>query len=1315
MHLDTVLLTAREKAAKAVGRGMLAWSVLGMPFMSFSAYAQGLPGQAITTQQRDAAVQDRRVDDATSDTLINQRASRLLGGRYNDNSNARGPRVGVDEPPVRNPNIKVDPTEEARAKKQAERAGVRTRTEIIQGAESGGSIGRMTYQNADLANQTTTSERVNPGVNQTTGGRTNISEVVPGFTKSEFDGLESAGTRIFNNPEVAREASEQHSRNIRRDGCRKTDFVLRDRQNLELAASGASQRILKVEFFELVKEPISGTNPVEYQTVTRPTTYKGGTVNLDVATLGATSTVYWDKVSDVYAVRYTYTPYSNPKGRNYFTYNHGLGYSTGGAIQRINNGVVSYGSPSDAFKPVLSYTLPNGTTAIYLTADLYQTQVNFNEPQQGVPCPSDPPAVCDVPSIGGDTIRWCPGSPGANIASMYDDLQHASMDRFGKRINDQMATNATRKDFSNDPAIRTAVTVGVNAATSDKAQELIGQCTRDSVSRIEHINKGSYGVPNIQMCSEYLENPYAQGCTGIKRSFGMSYMGDHNYLTVKAFNKIKVPIIDPGTGQQVKDTNGNPLFTYRKEPANVQGAIDTNFTIMGPAQCPGNTRCSTEKPDNPLGTSEGPYVEYFHYPMGGDPKSIAIDGVFAQAGASSNFTNFGLPSGNWLPTGSASGDGTLHEVRLMAKAYSVTINTFAGCENYMGFVADGFCKGGKLTCKVTSSTRTVSGVTFGPGLANQGIVELLKQWGTESSAVVADEYENSASGDPIPNGPPIKMLDDPMCWEADAQPFASCTTVNDSEGKLLSFMRNDQKWLTDCNLTTDDNDVPLNTSTSCKRLEQQSCDSRFLGAFTGQCYNPTINYDCGTTKDVNIPVIVEELGDACSGAMRCIGTECHRPNLAGTHGGDFATAVGAMEAVNAMVEDMICLETGEKPTSVDQVCTPYIFGGKPMYCKIPIGNEIGLTPNCCKEARKGASVAPGWMEYLAALQTMQKLGQRLGVMEAMKGSDIYSHISSFFGEVKAPVADAYINASKYVTDQFITPFRAGFDNLFGGGAAPIPVDGIAKTGAVDTLVQGFQQQMMQGLQSALQFISPDLSSMVIQTGTSGGLEFTPGMENLLGAFQIYSIARLIGHIIFACKQEEFEWGMNDKWRLCTFADSCCSKKVPFIGCVEKRQLYCCYKSIATRVISTQLITKNLTGSRAKGFRTANDGRKLGGCNINCGGFTAFELAAVDWSKVDLTEWTDALIESGQLNPADPRTNYGVSKSIVKEPMTVGRDPDPAGNFTTNVPAYKSAELLGQNTGEVMQNTQTLQEQGEHCYDGNDKKMPFVYPGCRTTP
>lgn len=1310
-------LTTRERVVKAVGRGMLTWAVMGMPFMSFAGYAQGLPDQDMTTQQRDSAVLERRVDDATSDSLINRRAAKLLSGRYADGVEIRGPRVDSEEAPIRDPKIIADPDAAAQAQRQYERAGVRSVEEIVTGAEAGGAIGRSTFQRADMANQVNTTDRVEPGSNQTGVGRANLTEVMPGFNKSEADELGALGNALYSNPALTKEASEGNRRNLRRDGCRTTEFVLRDRQNIDLAPSSANHRVLKVEFFDLVKEPIPGTNPVEYQTITKPSTHKGGLLNLQVATLGATSTVYWEKVSDTHTVKYTYTPFSSSKGRNYFTYNHWLAFSAGGAVQRITGPFASYGSPADSFKPVINYTAPVGATAVYLSADLYQTKVTYSEPVAGTPCAPDPPEVCQVPSIGGDTIRWCPGALGANIASLYDDVQNPSADRYGKTFNDQIAANGDRKDYTSDPSIRAGVMTGVNASSSAKADELIGQCRRDGVSRIEVVQGGSYAIPNMQLCSETLVNPFPDGFKGIRRSFGLSFIGDHNYLTVKAFNEVKVPIMDPFTGKQVKDAEGHLLFTYKKELANVEGALDVSFPIMGASMCPGQGRCSTEIPDDPRGGSEGKYLEYIHYPMGGDPKSYAFDGVTAQLGATGGINDFGSPSQQWLPSGTAIGDGTLHEIRFVAKAYSVTINTFAGGEKYMDYVADGYCRGGKLTCTDTAPTRTVGGVTFGPNLPNHGIVELLKNWGTDASTTMPPEYDNGSSPEPVPNGPAIKMIDDPMCWVADAEPFTSCSTMNTESGTLRSFLRDGQQWATDCNLVTDDKEVPLENSTTCKRVPSaDSCDTRFKGPFTGQCYNPTIAYDCGETIESNIPVIVEELGDSCSGAMRCLGTQCHRPNLAGTSGGDFVRAVSAMEAVNAMVDDMVCLETGEPPTSVTQACTPYIFGGNPMYCKIPIGNEVGLTPNCCKEAQKGAKSAPSWMEYLQAVQALAKIAQRMGVMEAMQGADIYNQISSFFGEIRAPVVDAYANASQFVTDKFVTPFRAGFDNLFGGSASPVGIADAPKGMGVSNLIDGFQQQLMSGLNHILtQIGGPDLAGMVIQSSPTGSLEFTAGMQNLMFAFQIYSIARLIGHIIFACKPEEYEWGMQDKWRLCTFADSCCNKKVFLLGCVEKRQLYCCYKSIAIRVISTQIITKNLAGSRPRGFRSANDGSTLGGCNINCGGFTAFELAAVDWSQVDLTEWTDALIESGQLNPSDPRTNYGVTKNQVKETMVVGRDVDPLGNFTTQVPALKSAELLGKNTEELMGNTQTLRELGEHCFDADKRKMPFTYPGCKTAP
>jgi hypothetical protein len=348
---------------------------------------------------------------------------------------------------------------------------------------------------------------------------------------------------------------------------------------------------------------------------------------------------------------------------------------------------------------------------------------------------------------------------------------------------------------------------------------------------------------------------------------------------------------------------------------------------------------------------------------------------------------------------------------------------------------------------------------------------------------------------------------------------------------------------------------------------------------------------------------------------------------------------------------------------------------------------------------------------------LAKIANRMGVMQAMQGSDIYNQISRFWGDIKAPVVDAYNSASGFVTENFITPFRAGFDNLFGGAANEIAIDSTEKLSSISGLIGEFQQQLMSGLKDVLMEIGgQDLTNMIVVTDDmTGKISFAPGMESLVMAFQIYSIARLIGHIIFACKKEEFEWGMNDKWRLCTFADTCCSKKVFLLGCVEKRELYCCYKSIAIRVIATQIITKNLAGTRPQGFRSTNDGRSIGGCGINCGGFTAFELAAVDWSRVDLTEWTDSLIESGLINPTNPGTNFGVSQNQIKESMVVSRDADPAGNYTTVVPAVKSAEILSPNVDDVIDNAGILRDAGENCYDQDSRKMPFVYPGCRTQP
>lgn len=1310
------------KTLRVGARLMLAWAASVFPLQWQMAYAQGLPGEAPTKSQIEAARQGKgfeKQDEATTNTLVNKRAARLLRAQKDD-SPLRGPRLLEDTTPVRTPKLTPTPGEAESATRAAAKIAPKTREQMVQDAQRGSNIGQSLYGGMDAANIAPVKTQAEPGVSQTTKSRTNLTEVMPGYNESEMAGLQAMGQAIYSNPEQAKTLAEQNRRNLRRDGCRKTDFVLLQRQTLSSAPSSPDHRILKVEFFDLVKEPIPGTNPVEYQTVTVPSTYKRGSINLAVETIGGGSTVWWDRVDDTYAIRYTYTPYTSPKGRNYFTYNQRLAVSNGAVSPLPNEYIVSYGTPKDGFKLVTGYTVPMGVRAVYLSADLYRTEVNYHKPADGVPCNPDPPSSCEVPSLGGDVIRWCPGSQGSNIALLYDDVNNPNERRIAKKYNDQIAANATRKDFSGDGQVAAGVIRGVNASKSNKVAELVGSCRRDSISRIE-IEKGKpYQKPDIQLCSDTLVNPMPNGCKNIKRSFGLSSIGDHNFLTVKAFVKVKVPIIDPATGKQVKNKDGDPLFTYRKDPANVSGSIRTDFTLMGAAMCPAGDNCTTEKlPDDPLGGSEGYYVEYIHSPMGGDPKAFAFDGIYVQAGGTGSFSHYGLPSQNWLPAGSASGDGTLHELRLMAKAFTVPINTFAGCEKYMQYVADGFCKGAKLTCVDSSPTRTIGGVTFGLGMANSGIVEVLKKWGTDNSADFPD-YSDGDSPDPLPTGPAIELLSDKMCWEAQGEPFTSCTTM-DNNGSLTQFLKGSEIWATDCDVAADQEGTALDKSLLCKRVpEADSCDSRFNGLFTGVCYNETKTYDCGTEIESKVPVIVEEKGDSCSGTMRCLGTECHRPNLAGSHGGDFARAVSSMEAINFMVNEMVCAETGEPPETTTQACTPMVFGGKAMYCKIPIGHQIGLTPNCCKEARKAAAGGPSWIDYLQAAHALYNITRNETMQRWLANSDVYNSTSQMFGEISKPITDMYASASNWVTQNVVTPFRAGFDNLyaqFGGGAAGatpagIGSDAVAKMPSISATIDGFKQMLMKNCYEVLKQIGgEDLAQMFFQKNAAGVLSLTQAMQNIMLAFQVYSILRLIGHIIFACKKEEYEWGMNDKWRLCTYVDSCCAKK--FLVCLEKRQLYCCYKSIAARVISEQIIKKGLV-ARPFGYRTSLTGGRLKKCNINCGGFTALELSTVDWSRVDLTEWLDSLIEGGLFNPSDPRTNYGVSQNTVEPTMAVGRTQDTERKFDQRISAVKTVEGWAQNTDTLIQFTQTLKDEGEHCYEDN-KKMPFTYPGCKREP
>lgn len=80
-------------------------------------------------------------------------------------------------------------------------------------------------------------------------------------------------------------------------------------------------------------------------------------------------------------------------------------------------------------------------------------------------------------------------------------------------------------------------------------------------------------------------------------------------------------------------------------------------------------------------------------------------------------------------------------------------------------------------------------------------------------------------------------------------------------------------------------------------------------------------------------------------------------------------------------------------------------------------------------------------------------------------------------------------------------------------------------------------------------------------------------------------------------------------RLCHEVGGYCSSKIPIIGtCIEKTKSHCCYNSRLARIINEQG-----RGQIGKSWGSAK--------SPNCSGFTPAEFAAIDFSNIDMSEFT----------------------------------------------------------------------------------------------
>ncbi len=1013
---------------------------------------------------------------------------------------------------------------------------------------------------------------------------------------------------IYASPETLTDFGKQARRDIQERGCPSTSFVL-----------DGTRAVLKVT--PLVRTLNDQGNGVVEQQDTPDATYSGQ-VNLRYPTIGYVKS--WYQVvteprigAPGLVLFYEATPFTVPNDGTFVTYNHSVLGSAGSPV------VVDYGNRGNGYATeTLAYA--NGGP-IQVSADLYKVVKNFT-PQPAGGCLPDPPS-CIVSGL-----NFC-SSPGLGVLDAFKVGQNNKSTAMATFMS---AVSAVQYDES-DAGFASIVNRGAQVlnGTDPIFTELFSGCTESANFSTNTIQVHKEAIRTCSM--PMVDLPLT--CNG-QRGTHFVHLQESTVLTATFYKRIQVPIIDPNTGLQAKDSFGVLLYSEQDIPTKFTGAVNIGTATFGGGKTwrtePDANGYFVEFTSSPFSV---PSNEYFPYAV-----SVASDGS-----ASAAISSYGNKSDNWAVVGSASVSNAA-QLRVNAQLYQVVNNTIVGCEDYLKHAADGFCKPEMQCTEMKPSCITLDGVSFCDGSGpSAGVAELLAPWGVNDSAQAAGQFGNGQVGGGA------KTFLPRMCWAGVGAKMdckggytgaANCyTDINGAQqcgtatGEGLSdTFGQAPKYLDDCSAPNKN----LASNPSCRLVSTNTCTEGAAGLFSGDCYNRTVVYDCGTDSDLVVPGGVS-YAKSCSSPIRCMGTECHNPK--GEINVDFGKAIASTSIIDMAARDLVCAEDGQKPTSVAQAsCTPLIFNGENTTCKIPIGNNVGLTPNCCEQSEAAAANAPDAIKYIQlAFYTYRMSTDKLLLTSLAKVPGLNGFSSSMYstaGELKGAIDGAITSTKSFLADSASTAAsKLGFEVSSPAATNTAKEFVLDEAGTAAGLTQA-------QLASYNQFLTDhgmsDLAGeLFVENGgeialSETGEQMFQALEGLQTAFMVYSIAKIIGHIVFKCEKSELELGVQKKQRNCHYVGNYCSKSAFNIGCIENKESYCCYKTPLARIVAEQIRTKS--PSVAGGFGNPSA--------PSCGGFTPVQLAAFDWSQFDPSEWVSLLQEAGLVpnstNAAD--TMYGLTSS-----------------------------------------------------------------------
>lgn len=454
----------------------------------------------------------------------------------------------------------------------------------------------------------------------------------------------------------------------------------------------------------------------------------------------------------------------------------------------------------------------------------------------------------------------------------------------------------------------------------------------------------------------------------------------------------------------------------------------------------------------------------------------------------------------------------------------------------------------------------------------------------------------------------------------------------------ISYCWKDSSGKEHCSDTTDESDLCDQYVESPYCAQKTSTCVESTRDAQGNCYVYEETYSCG--HDADRPIYYESSKDP-----NCKPVQCTDGNCDGDTVEEQSTEFYMIATIMAMIQG----SAQELEGCDDGDCQ--IFPGSEYWC---VDREDYYVTGCCDEDTPELS----FRDYMKVAQAMWNGFQEAGGMEWLQSAG-----------VDIPGGWQYMkDGAAYVWDAVKQPFISAYDSIatsFAGkaaeeaGAAAADASSMFTTDALkdfiidqigrfldkffpDLAAQFFEQK---ATEAGTSYVLNEASAQVMQNVAQQVMGF---VNAVMWIYMIYQMAMIADALISDCNGEfrgknQMELRMKrDRMKLCHYVGTYVKRGGPFNMRKDERKSYCCFNSPLARILQEQI-------------------RKFDNLNISwggkdwpdCRGITLEEISRVDWSKVDLAEWTQLMFEGGMIPEDYERDDWGSMNNMT----TNKEDPD----------------------------------------------------------